>query len=121
MQRLGNSITSIGNRAFLNCKSMPCVVLPDTVTEIGDSAFFDCENLSSVVIGRGVTAVGAFAFIGGSNLKTVYYKGTGEEWINIGGVENTPNTAHVCYYSETKPSDDGSFWYYDTYGEIAMW
>ena len=39
-------VTSIGNNAFLNCKSITSVTLPKTLTFIGDFAFSSCTNLT---------------------------------------------------------------------------
>ena len=43
-----DSVTAIGNCAFLSCDSLTIVNIPDSVTTIGDSAFEDCSSLTSV-------------------------------------------------------------------------
>ena len=57
-----DSVTSIGDLAFLDCDSLSSVTIPDSVTSIGDHAFQACVNLSSVTIGNGVTSIGDYAF-----------------------------------------------------------
>lgn len=59
---------------------------------------------------------GAFNYC--NNLGKVYYKGTKSDWSKI-SVENknTKLTAATrYYYSETKPTDQGNYWHYDTDG-----
>ena len=57
-----DSVTSIGDSAFGNCKSLTSVTIPDSVTSIGDGAFSDCRSLTSVTIPDSVTSIGALAF-----------------------------------------------------------
>ena len=40
------SVTSIGDRAFENCRSLTEIVIPDSVTSIGDRAFYNCRRLT---------------------------------------------------------------------------
>ena len=63
-----DSVTSIGNLAFLGCSSLTSITIPDGVTSIGNSAFSGCSNLTSVAIGHSVTSIGDSAFRGCSNL-----------------------------------------------------
>ena len=54
----GYIVTSIGEMAFSNCKSLTSVTTPDSVTSIGDYAFSMCKSLSSITIGMAVEHVG---------------------------------------------------------------
>lgn len=47
------------------------VVIPDSVTEIGEGAFLNCRQLQEVTMGNGVTQINGFAFFGCSQLKSV--------------------------------------------------
>ena len=47
---------------------MADIVIPDSVTSIGDGAFVGCTPLKSLVIPDGVTSIGAWAFSGCNNL-----------------------------------------------------
>ena len=49
------SVTSIGDRAFFNCRSLTSVTIPNSVTSIGDWAFADCSSLVSMVVESGNT------------------------------------------------------------------
>ena len=54
--------------------------VPDSVTAIGDSAFVDNAKLTSVTIPATVTAIGESAFSGCLGITDVYYAGTQEQW-----------------------------------------
>ncbi|MBR5331767.1 MAG: leucine-rich repeat domain-containing protein [Muribaculaceae bacterium] len=56
------SVTSIGNSAFVNCKSLTEVTIPNSVTSIGESAFSKCTGLTEVTISNSVTSIGSSAF-----------------------------------------------------------
>ena len=45
-----DSVTIIGDYAFLRCESLQSVTIPDSVTSIGDWAFGNCESLRSIII-----------------------------------------------------------------------
>jgi hypothetical protein len=47
--------------------------IPDSVTSIGDAAFVDCANLTGVTIPCGVTNIGEYAFAGCTSLTSVYF------------------------------------------------
>ena len=57
-----NSVTSIGNRAFEQCKSLQSVTIPNSVKSIGDEVFSSCESLQSITIPNSVTSIGDEAF-----------------------------------------------------------
>ncbi len=57
-----DSVTSIGEKVFRNCRSLTSITIPDSVTSIGESAFEYCTGLTSVTIGNGVTSIGESAF-----------------------------------------------------------
>ena len=57
-----SSVTSIGDRAFWNCRSLSEIVIPSSVTSIGECAFVLCRSLSEIVIPSSVTSIGDSAF-----------------------------------------------------------
>ena len=67
----GASVTSIGERAFYNCKSLTSITLPNSVTSIGEGAFEYCESLTSIEIPNRVTSIGYGAFWGCSGLTSI--------------------------------------------------
>ena len=59
---ISNSVTSIGDSAFYDSRSLSNIVIPNSVTSIGDSAFEGCNSLGSLVIPNSVTNIGKGAF-----------------------------------------------------------
>ena len=66
-----NSITSIGDNAFVNCSGLTSVTIPNSVTSIGDGAFSECSGLTSVTIPNSVTSIGGWTFQGCYGLTSV--------------------------------------------------
>lgn len=60
----GASVTSIGSRAFVDCRSLTEITIPDSVTSIGFEAFQECTSLTEIAIPDGVTSIGSNAFSG---------------------------------------------------------
>ncbi|MBQ8084781.1 MAG: leucine-rich repeat domain-containing protein [Lachnospiraceae bacterium] len=55
-------VTSIGKNAFVWCRNIVSIKIPDTVTNIGDNAFKNCISLKSLNIPVSVTSIGKYAF-----------------------------------------------------------
>ncbi|CAJ1386892.1 unnamed protein product [Effrenium voratum] len=67
-------ITDVGEVApcaFLDCRFLASVVIPDSVTVIKNSAFVHCSSLKSVAIPDSVTRIECWAFKGCSSLESV--------------------------------------------------
>lgn len=61
---VGNNITSINDRTFLNCQYLTSVTLGNKVKNIGDEAFANCRAITSVNIPNSTIAIGRSAFSG---------------------------------------------------------
>ena len=86
---IGNSVTSIGDRAFSGCHSLSNIVIPESVISIGSYAFNGCSSLSNIVIPESVTSIGSYAFYGCSSLSSV---------VILNGVTSIGNSAfYNCY------------------------
>lgn len=59
-----NTVTSIGDGAFANCKGLRSITIPHSVTRINHWAFKGCEGLKSITIPNSVTEIGQSAFFG---------------------------------------------------------
>ena len=66
-----DSVTSIKNWAFDGCKSLTTINIPDSVTSIGNSAFRECKSLTTINIPDSVTSIGNRAFDGCSSLTSI--------------------------------------------------
>jgi hypothetical protein len=67
----GKQVVAIEDSAFMFCRVLTGIIIPDGVHSIGYSAFFMCSNLTSLVIGNGVTNIVGSAFASCSNLASV--------------------------------------------------
>ena len=63
----GKPVTAIGNKAFFNT-GITSVNIPDSIKTIGDRVFYQCKQLVSVSIPYGVESIGASAFYECGNL-----------------------------------------------------
>ena len=66
-----NSVTSIGDHAFLGCEGLTSIEIPNSVTSIGDDAFYYCIGLTSIEIPNSVTSIGDDAFSYCSGLTSI--------------------------------------------------
>ena len=68
---LPDTITSIGEKAFMNCTSLKDVTIPSGVSVLSDYIFAGCKNLQFFASPDGITSIGKNAFDGCSNLVSV--------------------------------------------------
>lgn len=66
-----NSITSIGEMAFLGCSGLTSIKIPESVASIEDYAFYECSGLTSIKIPESVISIGSFAFSKCSSLYSI--------------------------------------------------
>jgi len=57
-----NSVTTIGDGAFIDCTSLTSVTIPNSIKEIGLYAFYGCSGLTRVDIPNSVTLIDDQAF-----------------------------------------------------------
>ena len=66
-----NSVTTIREGAFCNCKSLISINIPNSVTTIGDGAFDGCKSLTNINIPNSITTIGEEAFWGCESLVNI--------------------------------------------------
>ncbi len=59
---LPNSITSIDFYAFYNCTGLTTITLSDSLTSIGERAFYGCTGLTDITLPNSITSIGEWAF-----------------------------------------------------------
>lgn len=64
-------VTSIGSKAFIYCKNLYEIILPESITSIEELAFHDCSLLTIITIPNNVTSIGNTAFWGCTRLQSI--------------------------------------------------
>ncbi len=72
-------VLGVERKAFLSCKTVRSVILPDTIEEIGDWAFAHMEQLRTITIPHHVLNRGKELFLGCRRLREIVLNGTEEE------------------------------------------
>ena len=73
-------IESASNTLVIGCQN---TTIPNTVTSIGDYAFLNCPSLTFITIPNSVTSIGVSAFEGCSALDSITFQGTIAQWGKI--------------------------------------
>ena len=102
---LPKSLVLIGEDAFSDCNALQTIVLHGTATEgalvVEDSAFRDCDRLATV-------------FFYGDDVSRDALLG------RVANGNAALTEATFCYYSESKPEGQGSYWYFRN-GKPRIW
>ncbi|MGN0814903.1 MAG: leucine-rich repeat protein [Candidatus Coproplasma sp.] len=77
---LPDGIISIGDYAFGGCDKLTEIIIPDSVTTIGNSAFRGCYTMQSVTLGSGLDSIGMCAFTDCNALTSVTFSVTEGWW-----------------------------------------
>lgn len=67
-----DSVTSIGDDAFVNCPQLTNISIPNSVTSIGFSAFRSCTSLKSITLPSSLNSISEALFSGCSQLTTIH-------------------------------------------------
>lgn len=70
-----NSVTSIGDQAFLDCQGLTTIEIPNSVTSIGYMAFGLCTGLTMIEIPNSVMSISNTAFNNCSGLEQIVVAG----------------------------------------------
>lgn len=76
----GKPVIAIERKAFLSCKTLHYVAVPDTVEEIGDWAFAHMDQLRSVSMHRRQMSRGKELFLGCKRLREIVFDCSQREW-----------------------------------------
>ncbi len=64
-------VTRIGSQAFQGCLKLSSISIPQGIVDINDATFAGCVSLETVVMASSVTSIGSDAFAGCSSLKSL--------------------------------------------------
>ena len=97
------SVTTIGDTAFIYCRGLREIVIPEGIENIGSWAFCECTNAENVTLPQSLKKVSDYAFYSCTALKSVTIPAGVEQigWDSFGYY--TPENAQ--YASESKKLD----------------
>ena len=111
------SVTSIGDYAFYERKSLTSITIPASVQNIGNAAFYYCSKLSSATFEGTPSSIATNAFSSDTALRDIYVP-----WAQ-GAVSGAPwgATNATIHYNWTPPSPGGDYTgTYEGYGSYSM-
>ena len=111
-------ITSLGWYAFDGCKFTKFII-PSSVSRI-DNVTRELPYLEYIIAPVTLRYVLGQSFDGTYDYKT-FYLGTETDWNYVSISEESTFGNDVYFYSETQPTEDVKYWYYDSDGEPVIW
>jgi len=90
-----DSVSSIGDHAFIKCARLTSVTIPDSVTSIEALAFRDCFGLRSVRIPDSITNIKMGAFSSCSNLTSIIFEGNAPFSFRVDAFSSVPEDAKI--------------------------
>ena len=97
---------------FTGCASLTAITIPNSVTSIGDRAFLGCTALTAITIPNSVTSIGNTAFLGCNSLTTVYNQSS------LVFTKGAASYGYVACYATTLVQDDLQVQLQDVDGNI---
>ena len=117
---LPNSVRSIGDGAFSGCSGLTELTLPNSVTRIGDCAFYGCSGLTELILPNSVRSIGDIAFTYCSGLEKITVESGNscyDSRDNCNSIIDTEfNTLIVGCKNSVIPNSVTSIGYYAFYG-----
>ena len=102
----GSALSSIGDSAFDDCRSLSTISLPAGITEIKEYTFYNCQSLASVVLPPALESIGRYSFSSTYALKHIDFPqtltGIGEYAFYHSGLESVVlplNLTTLDYYA----------------------
>ena len=114
-----SSVTSIGDYAFSDCRSLSEIVIPSSVTGIGDAAFLGCYSLSEIVIPSSVTSIGDGAFSSCGSLSEIVIPSSVTS-IGYSTFQNCNSLSEIVIPSSVTSIGDSAFYGCDSLSEIVI-
>jgi hypothetical protein len=98
------------------CEALVSITIPDSVTRIGEAAFVLCTNLTAITIPKSVTRIGWSAFEECPNLTRVTFQGTITSEEDFAGFDDSGDLIEkylaggIGTYTTTAPVEWDSIW-----------
>jgi len=95
----GVPVTKVGVEAFKNYENLKTVTFGENIVQVGVRAFSGCSQLHTVTINKALTYIANEVFNYDTKLKTVYFKGTKEQFnkISVGYFNDYFKISDVIY------------------------
>lgn len=103
-------VTAIGEKAFLSCKGVTGITIPNSVTIIGDRAFSYCTKLSDISLPNSIKTIGGYAFNNCESLTTITIP-ENVTTIREGAFSGCTNLAKYIFNATNMTSAVGEFEY----------
>lgn len=104
-----NSVISIGFRAFRNCSGLTSITIPNSVKNIGDMAFVNCTGLTSITIPNALTSIGNMVFQNCTKLTSITIPNSVSS-IGVNAFIDCSELKSVSIPNSMKTIGDGAFW-----------
>ncbi len=113
-------IKIISDWAFAKLRSLSYVELDDSIESIEQDAFYLCKNLKIIKLPLNLISIDDKSFNDCYNINKIYLNNIEDIQIDGKFIWNCEDAIKYIY-SSTKPTTEGNYWYYDSYGNIEEW
>ncbi len=103
-----NTVNSIEKEAFYGCTGLTSVTIPDSVTSIEERAFKECKSLPSVTIPASVTFIGECVFTKCDSLEKIEVVSGNKDYCSVDGVLFTKDMKTLMQYPPSKKETEYS-------------
>ncbi|MCM1223343.1 MAG: leucine-rich repeat domain-containing protein [Lachnospiraceae bacterium] len=84
--KMPDGLKFIGHWAFNNCENLENIVIPDGVESVESFAFLDCKGIKEIAIPKSLDKIGGGAFAGCVNLRKISVDGENENYCAENGI-----------------------------------
>lgn len=100
----GDRVTAIATSAFMGCKTIDTMVLPQGIATIGDYAFYN-SSIKTIEIPASTEKIGDCAFAGCASLIAITINAENETYCSIDGVLFSKDKSVLICYPAGKPDE----------------
>lgn len=115
------SVETIDNYAFFNCKKLTTIELPEKLATISFAMFSGCSSLDNIIIPDNVKLIDTYAFINCSSIETITIPASVETFGEYSIFDGCTNLTSICtHLDNTKFSSKDGILYNKTKTEIIF-
>ncbi|OHS93599.1 hypothetical protein TRFO_40121 [Tritrichomonas foetus] len=98
-------ITDITTHAFLFCRLITSMILPNSIITIGERSFYGMENLVTLTLGQSVTSFARDTVENCQNLEAINVDENNLDYCSVNGVMFTKSIEELYFYPSNKPGE----------------